>query len=81
MKKTALVTGATSGIGRATAIRLANEGYNLVICGRRMNLLNELSNQLSDLAQIHCLNFDVSVKEEVFEAIDSLPEALKQLMF
>ena len=79
MKKTALVTGATSGIGRATAIRLANEGYNLVICGRRMNLLNELSNQLSDLAQIHCLSFDVSVKEEVFEAIDSLPEAFKTI--
>ncbi len=79
MKKTVLVTGATSGIGKATAIRLANEGYSLVICGRRMNLLNELSNQLSDLAQIHCLSFDVSVKEEVFEAIDSLPEAFKTI--
>jgi 3-hydroxy acid dehydrogenase/malonic semialdehyde reductase len=79
MKKTTLVTGATSGIGKATAIRLANEGYNLVICGRRMNLLNELNNQLSDLTQIHCLSFDVSIKEEVFEAINSLPEAFKSI--
>ena len=42
MKKTALITGATSGIGRATAHEFAKHGVNLVLCGRRQERLNEI---------------------------------------
>ena len=49
MKKIALVTGATSGIGRATAIALADEGYNLIITGRRKERLEELQRTVEGL--------------------------------
>jgi len=42
MKKTALITGATSGIGKATAIKLAQNKIDIIITGRRKILLNEL---------------------------------------
>lgn len=78
-KKIALVTGASSGIGRATAIRLANEGYHLVICGRRKEALDELSLQLPEGCKTHQLCFDVSDQEEVFKAIASLSEEFKSI--
>ena len=46
MKKIALITGATSGIGRATALRAAEIGYDLIITGRRQELLNELATEI-----------------------------------
>jgi NADP-dependent 3-hydroxy acid dehydrogenase YdfG len=78
-KKTALITGATSGIGRATAIELAKKGVNLIICGRRQERLVNLQIELNDFALIHTLNFDVRNKERVFEAIKSLPEEFSNI--
>ena len=46
MKKTVLVTGATSGIGEACAHRFAQGGYNVIITGRRVQLLAELRKKL-----------------------------------
>lgn len=72
MSKTALITGATSGIGKATAIILAKNNYKLVICGRREDRLNELKAALSELTEVHSLVFDVRDKKAVFEQIASL---------
>lgn len=79
MSKTALITGATSGIGKATAIILAKNNYKLVICGRREDRLNELKTALSEFTEVHSLLFDVRDKEAVFEQINSLPEAFSQI--
>lgn len=76
---TALITGATSGIGRATAIRFANESINLILCGRRQEELDTLKNELGKLVQVQTLNFDVRNNEDVQKAISNLPENFKQI--
>ncbi len=79
MSKTAFITGATSGIGKATAIELAKENINLILCGRRKNRLDELKTELSTKVKVHTLSFDIRNKEEVKQAIDSLPEEFQQI--
>ncbi len=71
--KTALITGATSGIGNATAIALANLGIQLVICGRRQERLTELKSLLRKKVAVHTLCFDVQDKKQVFEQIARIP--------
>jgi len=73
MKKIALITGATSGIGRATAELFAKEGFGLILCGRRQNRLDELRNALSKITEVVTLNFDVRDRNAVLEAIKGLP--------
>jgi len=72
-KKTALITGASSGIGMATARELAKEGFSLILCGRRLERLEQLKAELSVLTAVHVLCFDVRNKNEVAEAIQSIP--------
>lgn len=74
MKKIALVTGATSGIGRATSIALADAGYNLIITGRRADRLEELKKLLAITykSDVITLNFDVRDNAQVESAIASL---------
>lgn len=79
MSKLAIITGATSGIGRATAVAFANLGIDLVICGRRIERLNELKEELSSKVKVHTLTFDVRDREAVETALNSLPEELKQV--
>lgn len=74
MTKTALITGATSGIGKATAYEFAKHGIHLILCGRRKERLQEIKNELKDKTNVHILNFDVSDKNEVQNAINSLPK-------
>ncbi len=72
--KTALITGATSGIGKSTAIEFSKHNINLVLCGRRLDRLEALQNELSKRVKVHMLSFDVSDKEKVFSSINSLPD-------
>lgn len=77
--KTALITGATSGIGKAIAQRFAHEGINLIICGRRQDALDELKKELSQKVAVHTLNFDVRSNDHVLEAISSLSDDFKKI--
>ncbi len=74
MNKTALITGATSGIGKATAYEFANHGIQLVLCGRRQERLDKIEKELSKITEVHTLNFDVRDKVKTMEAIAALPE-------
>ena len=77
--KTALITGATSGIGKATAEIFAKNKMNLILCGRRSQRLIQIKNELGKLTNVTTLQFDVSKKEEVFKAIESLPKQFKHI--
>lgn len=79
MKKTALITGASSGIGQATSIEFAKHGINLILCGRRQERLDALKKQLESQVQVHTLTFDVRDKDQVSSAIASLPEGFKTI--
>ncbi|MCH4552302.1 SDR family NAD(P)-dependent oxidoreductase [Aestuariibaculum lutulentum] len=79
MTKTALITGATSGIGKATAYEFAKHGIKLVLCGRRLERLEMLQKELNTLTKVHILNFDVSNKTETFKALENLPEDFKTI--
>lgn len=79
MRKTALITGATSGIGRATAIRFAKEGINLIVCGRREDRLIELQKELNSTVNVHILCFDVRDKEATFSSISNLPPEYQKI--
>ncbi len=74
MNKTAFITGATSGIGKATAKLFAYHGIAVVLCGRRQANLDALAKKLSAHTKVHTLNFDVRDKEVVEAAVKSLPE-------
>ncbi|MEI6881495.1 MAG: SDR family NAD(P)-dependent oxidoreductase [Bacteroidetes bacterium] len=79
--KIAYITGATSGIGEASAIKLASEGFDLIITGRREERLETLKNKLISKYNIAILtqNYDVTKREEVEAAIHSLPTQWKQI--
>ena len=79
MKKIALITGATSGIGRAVANRFADEGIGLILCGRRQERLDELQNTLGKKIAVHTLNFDVRDKDVLSKAILNLPEPFAKI--
>jgi NADP-dependent 3-hydroxy acid dehydrogenase YdfG len=79
MNKTAFITGATSGIGKATAEIFAKKNIRLILCGRRAERLEELQKELSKLTEVTTLQFDVSKRAAVENAISSLPENFKQI--
>ncbi len=76
MSKTILVTGATSGFGKAIATLFAKNGYDIIINGRRKERLAELETQLKNDFKVEVLSlpFDVRKRDEVIEAISSLQD-------
>lgn len=81
MRKLALITGATSGIGKATAEIFAQNGWNVIITGRRKERLEEIAKNLKEDYKIDVcqLCFDVRKFTEVDNAIKSLPEKWQKI--
>ena len=80
MKNIIMITGATSGFGRAIAVKFANNGYNIIITGRRKDLLDELEKELINQgSKVLPLNFDVRNKSEVGSVINNLPQEWKDI--
>ncbi len=77
----ALITGATSGIGKSTALEFAKHGYNLIITGRRQERLAELKAVLVKDFKINVLElcFDVRDEKQVADAISSIPSDFKAI--
>lgn len=77
MKKIALITGATSGIGAACARKFAGAGYGLIITGRRAEALSSMASELEKGFSVKVLTlcFDVRERDDVKRALDSIPSA------
>lgn len=79
-KKIALITGATSGIGEATTRRLADNGFDVIITGRRSDRLTNLKGELEkNGTRVLDLCFDVRVESEVKSAVENLPDNWKDI--
>ena len=81
MNKTILVTGATSGFGKAIATRFAKEGYTVVITGRRTARLNVIRKELADTygVIVYALAFDVTKRKQVEAAIAKLAKLVPSI--
>jgi len=81
MNKIALITGATAGIGEATALLLAQNNFNLILTGRRAERLRLLKDKLvtETKSKVFLLNFDIRSLEETTDAIISLPDEWKNI--
>ncbi|HEX2869016.1 MAG TPA: SDR family oxidoreductase [Ignavibacteriales bacterium] len=79
--KTVFITGATSGIGKACAEEFARAGSNLILCARRLELLNSISEDIRKEFGVKVYDFqlDVRNRKAVEQAIDSLPEEWKNI--
>jgi 3-hydroxy acid dehydrogenase / malonic semialdehyde reductase len=81
MNNIVLITGGTSGFGRASAEIFASHGYDLIITGRRKERLEKTKKSIEEISQakIWTLEFDVQNKEAVFKAIQGLPDEWKNI--
>lgn len=79
MNEIVCITGATSGIGEATARLLAKKHYSLILCGRRQERLQKLARELGADTRVTILKFDVRDREKVFEAFRSLDKEWQEI--
>jgi 3-hydroxy acid dehydrogenase / malonic semialdehyde reductase len=78
-KEIVLITGATSGIGEATAGLMAENGFRIILTGRRGDRLEQLKNRFGKLTPVYTLCFDIRDKAQVDKAVDSLPEKWQEI--
>ncbi len=81
MGKIVLITGASSGFGKAAALKFAANGYDCIINGRRAERLEELAAEIKNKYKVSvlCLPFDVRDQSAVFNSIEQLPEQWKKI--
>lgn len=79
--KIVFITGASSGIGKASAEKFAQAGANLILCARRKEILNDLKKEIEKKYQVkvQTLSFDVRNYDEVISNINLLPENWKNI--
>lgn len=75
----AFITGASSGIGRATAERFAREGKKLILLARREERLQQLAQELSPLTRCHIIACDVRDEATIAQAITNLPAEFRDI--
>jgi NADP-dependent 3-hydroxy acid dehydrogenase YdfG len=78
-KRIVLITGATSGIGEATARLLSKNNFDLILCGRRKDRLQKLKDELSNATDVITLSFDVRDYDEVKKSVSSLSGKWKNI--
>lgn len=80
-KKLIFITGASSGIGKATALLLASQGHSLLLCARRQEKLQEVVDEIQNKykSEVHSFLLDVSNPSEVERTLLSLPSSFKNI--
>ncbi len=79
MNKKALITGATSGIGEATARLFAENNIDLILCGRRKEKLDLLEKELGSKVSVKTLSFNIGLRHEVEQELNSLDSTWKKI--
>jgi 3-hydroxy acid dehydrogenase / malonic semialdehyde reductase len=81
MNKIVLITGATSGIGKACAVKFAQNGYDIILTGRRKDRLDSLKKELENLYKIDVLTlcFDIRQKNDVINHLENLAKRWQKI--
>ena len=79
MKGSVIITGASSGIGRALAFEFSKRGYSLGLCARRLNLLESLKDELSEYTSVSIARLDLSELNSIRDVFYNLEKNLDNI--